>query len=166
MKQSPAEKSRPPAQILIAVGTLGGALAIAAAGWWGYSVVAGYIAWQQALDDFEQDNMVDAKRHLQDCVAHWPNDTEARFYLARACRRTADISGKEHLDAALRLGWPREAIDLEQELVEAQFHDVRNVESALYSLLQVGHYDEVYLMEALAQGFLREHLLPSLVKCA
>jgi Tfp pilus assembly protein PilF len=166
MKRFAGNESRLPARILRAVGMLGGVLAIAAAGWWGHSVIAGYVAWQEAMDDFEQDNMAAAKGHLQDCVAHWPNDAEARFYLARACRRTADISGKEHLNAALRLGWPKEAIDLEQELVEAQFHDVRNVETALYSLLQVGHYDEVYIMDALAQGFLREHLLPSLVKCA
>lgn len=166
MSQLRARESRGKARLLVAVGVLGGAFAIAAACWWGYSMLAGYVAWQQALNDYEQDDMVEAKRHLQQCVASWPNDAEARFYLARACRRTADISGKEHLEAAMRLGWPKDAINLEQELIEAQFRDVREVETALYSLLQVGHYDEINIMEALAQGFLREHLLTSLVKCA
>jgi Tfp pilus assembly protein PilF len=153
-------------RLLVAVGILGGLLAIGAACWWSYAQIAGYTAWQQALEDLDQNDLAAAKQQLRKCVASWPNDAEAHFYLARVCRRTADISGKEHLEAALRLGWPKEAIDLEQELVEAQFNDVRSVETALYSQLQVGHYDEIYIMEALAIGFLREHLLPSLVKCA
>src|SRR5262249_51738302 len=116
-----------------------GVVLIAAFGWfWGYALIRAEIAWSNALAYFEQDDMFQAKRALEECVAYWPNDAEVHFYLARACRRISDESGKEHLRLAEKLGWPKEAVDLEMELITAQYESVREVENALYSVLMLG----------------------------
>src|SRR5439155_26646001 len=77
------------------------------------------------------------------------------FLLARTCRRDNDPAGwQRHLKNAEVLQWPKEAIDLERLLMQAQTGDVGRAEPLLRGHLAAAPADELLIYEALVKGHL------------
>jgi tetratricopeptide (TPR) repeat protein len=110
---------------------------------------------QQAL---ARDDLELAKVHLLRCLQIRSDNAEAHFLLARTCRRQEDVTGWEtHLRESRRLGWPRDAIRLEENLGQAQAGLLSAAEPPLLRLLESWHEEEALILEALAKGYLRNY---------
>jgi tetratricopeptide (TPR) repeat protein len=116
--------------------------------------------WRQALRAIDEGDFGRARALLERCLEVWPESGETHFLLARTCRRDGDLaSARTHLQAARRLGWVQELIDLETLLLRAQSGDVPPVEAELRALLTRGHRDAGLIVEALVIGWLEENFL-------
>ena len=121
---------------------------------------------QQAMDDRE---FALARDHLGKCLEILPFNAEAHFLIARAWRREQgpNYQGpwQRHLLQARELQWPQEQIDFESQLQRAQSGDVWSVEPTLLDGLTTRSSDEVEMtLEALAEGYLRNHSLAKLLE--
>jgi tetratricopeptide (TPR) repeat protein len=114
----------------------------------------GAIHWQKAEAAIHDREFLLARDHLNRCLEFWPFNRELHFLMARTCRRAGDRAGWSfHLFAAERLQWPKEQIDLEHRLYEAQTGNVWSAEEALENYLQGEHADYELVFEALAEGY-------------
>src|SRR6516165_10439472 len=121
-----------------------------------YPLAEGTYHWRRAQQAVEQFDLKEARSHLARCLQIWPKNGEARFLMARTCRRAGDFdAAREHLAEAERLGWVKEIIDLEYQLMTAQMGLPARAEPALVRLLQRGHHEETMILEALARGNLQ-----------
>jgi tetratricopeptide (TPR) repeat protein len=121
-----------------------------------YPLAEGTYHWRRAQQAVEQFDLKEARSHLARCLQIWPKNGEARFLIARTCRRAGDFdAAREHLAEAERLGWVKEIIDLEYQLITAQMGLPARAEPTLVRLLQRGHHEETMILEALARGNLQ-----------
>jgi tetratricopeptide (TPR) repeat protein len=121
-----------------------------------YPLAEGTYHWRRAQEAVEQFDLKPARAHLERCLQIWPKNGEARFLMARTCRRAGDFdAARAHLAEAERLGWVKEIIDLEYQLLTAQMGLPARAEPALVRLLQRGHHEETMILEALARGHLQ-----------
>jgi tetratricopeptide (TPR) repeat protein len=117
-------------------------------------VTAGW-HWRRAAEAADRADWAAARRHLDACRAAWPESGEVRFAAARAARRAGDPdAAAADLRDARRLGWPAEAVQLEELLVQAQA-GVPRAERPLRDRLAAGHPEEPVIFEALARGALQ-----------
>jgi tetratricopeptide (TPR) repeat protein len=104
-----------------------------------------------------------ARDHLNRCLEFWPFNGELHFLMARTCRRAGDrASWSFHLFVAERLQWPKEQIELEHQLYEAQTGNVWSTEETLENYLQDEHADYELVFEALAEGYFVNNSSPDL----
>jgi tetratricopeptide (TPR) repeat protein len=124
--------------------------------------------WEEAQKAMEDREFSLAQKNLAHCLQIWPFNAEAHFLLARACRREQGPfylrPWQQHLMEAAQLQWPKEQIDFEIQLQQAQMGDVWSVEPALQEALQSKSGPEVEMvLEALAEGYLRNHSLAKML---
>src|SRR5438105_10160138 len=121
--------------------------------------------WQQALQALEAADFPQAKTHLAQCLEVWPIHAEAHFLMARTCRRANDYSGWQvHLRRAEVLGWDKDSLRLERDLMQAQRGNLRGVENSLLDHLDSLPPEEEVIREALAKGYLKTQLLDALLE--
>ncbi|MCS7047275.1 MAG: tetratricopeptide repeat protein [Gemmataceae bacterium] len=102
-----------------------------------------------------------ARRHFEQCLKIWKDSPQLHFRAARACWRDGDFeSANRHLSRAVRLGWPRDAAELEYAFIQAQDLLTWDLEISLRkSLQQLDQLDDrdtnVAAREALAHGYLK-----------
>jgi len=139
-------------------------LVVVALGWAGYTFL--YLDWRadralesarQASREFEYDT---ARDHLQTLLHFRPKSAEGYFLLARIGRQSDDLAAaRKHLAEAKKLGWPRDDLELEEHLIEAQESGPRGEnEKALQALVLARHPAERVVLEALAKGYVNAHL--------
>lgn len=142
--------------VLLLSGAVGATL-VARAGWFTPTPPEGETHWRLAQEALLSYDFTTAREHLARCVELWPLNAEARFAMARTCRRGGDLAAWErHLDAAVTLGWPVRDLELETHLRQAQGGDVEAVEEALRRYLATFPPEEVLIYEALALGCLED----------
>jgi Tfp pilus assembly protein PilF len=131
----------------------------------GWNLWAGY-HFQAAQRALERPDFARARAHLALCLEFWPRSAETHFLAAQAARRAGAFQDAEqHLSRCQKLGWPREAVELEQALARAQRGDLDSVEGYLLSGLGKDAPETVLILEALAQGYLRTYRLPEALDC-
>jgi tetratricopeptide (TPR) repeat protein len=146
--------------VLGLVALLGCALYIA--GWqiWGSYH---YRAARQAIErrDFEE-----AHAHLALCLEVWPRSGETHFETARAARRAGRYADAErHLKICKELKWVPQATDLEYVLLQVQRGNPKAYEATALDWVQRDHPDSVLILEALAQGYLKNYDLIKAIQC-
>jgi len=120
--------------------------------------------WQQAQEAIADREFTQAVSHLAKCLESWPYNAEARFLMARTCRRSGDLSQwKVHLAWAEALRWPKDQITLERQLRRAQVGDIWEVEDTLFNLLNTQPPEEVIILESLVNGFIENDRLLDVV---
>jgi len=123
----------------------------------------GAIHWRKAEAAIHDREFLLARDHLNKCLEYWPFNGELHFLMARTCRRAGDRAGWSfHLFAAERLQWPKEQIELEHRLYEAQTGNVWSTEETLENYLQDEHADYELVFEALAEGYFVNNSSPDL----
>jgi tetratricopeptide (TPR) repeat protein len=150
---------RHPAYLLLIVLVLG------LAGWGGRRVWAlwHYRAAQQALERRAYDQ---ARAHLRRYLQVRPADAQTHFLLARTARRAGAYGeAKEHLDQCAELGGDSAGLALERALLQAQQGNVGGLDGYLLSSVKQDHPDSVFILEALAQGYLQNYHLPLAQYC-
>jgi tetratricopeptide (TPR) repeat protein len=146
---------------------LAGAIALVCLGLTGMAVwlivwpqARGWYHWWQMHAAVQDSEFEAARAHLQQCLQVWPNSPEVHFHMARVARRDGDLAlARQELAVAQRLGWPSSAIELEQQLQQAQAGAVREVEQALKRRVETGHEDSEIILEALTTGYLNINYL-------
>lgn len=109
-----------------------------------------YHAWQ-ASQALETQDCARARPHLEKCVSVWESSAQRHFELARCCWREGDPeAAHKHLRMASKLGWPREAIDAEIILVDAQQGLTADLDALLADLVESAKKAKDAEFEALA----------------
>jgi tetratricopeptide (TPR) repeat protein len=125
-----------------------------------YPQIDGVRHWRKAQEAIDRYDLTQALEHLQKCLEIWPSSGETEFLMARTCRRAGDLEGaRDHLQKAKRLNWVAQQIQLESYLIQAQTLLEPWVEEKLNGLLQGGHPEERFILEALVMGCLQGNLL-------
>jgi tetratricopeptide (TPR) repeat protein len=107
---------------------------------------------RRALTQFHPEQ---ARVHLDSCLRTWPQSSEIHLLAARAARLADDTDGAEmHLQECERLDWSP-AVTLERALLRAQNGDLDQVEGYLHYQVKEEHPDTVFILEALARGYVR-----------
>jgi tetratricopeptide (TPR) repeat protein len=120
---------------------------------------------QQALQGLAQDNFVLARSHFIQCLEGWPIHAETHFLLARTCRRADDEAGWQvNFKRAEVLGWDKNSLDVERDLMQAQSGNLRPVEERLLGRLDSSSLDDHLIREALAKGYLKTDHLNALME--
>jgi tetratricopeptide (TPR) repeat protein len=113
---------------------------------------------RQAL---EQQDLTNARTHLERSLTLRPSRASTHFLLAQTLRRAGEIDlAPEHLKAAQALGWKEGEVRLEEFLMQAQSGVVEPVEAILERYLAEGNGDPPLLFEALVRGCLQSQLVP------
>jgi tetratricopeptide (TPR) repeat protein len=125
--------------------------------------------WDEALKAMEEREFGLAQQHLERCLETWPLNAEAHFLMARASRREQgplyQPTWRKHLVEAAQLEWPKDQITFEIQLQQAQMGDIWSVESTLKEALKTKPAAEVdMILEALAEGYLRNHSLAKILE--
>lgn len=110
--------------------------------------------WEQAKRASDDGDAALAKTHLEAILAICPLNSQAQFLMARNCRRIQDAASWRHLLLAESLGWPRQQIILEKQLLQAEAGDIWSVEEALLDELNRLPPEERLILEALVKGYL------------
>ena len=135
----------------------------AATVWAGYSFV--YPDWcadralesaRKASADFDYEL---AREHLRILLGFRPKNAHGHFLMARASRQSDDLdAARRHLTQAKGAGWPREDLELEEHLIEAQEIGPRGEnEKALHALVFARHPAEREILEGLTKGYRNTH---------
>jgi tetratricopeptide (TPR) repeat protein len=123
--------------------------------------------WRRAQSALAHGDFLPAREHLRECLKNRPNDAATYFALAQTCRRAGDLGGfQSNLQAAERLGWSIDAVQLERDLTQAQCGALRPVEAKLVASLESAHPEEGLIFEALVKGYLESYRLRDVVRCA
>ncbi|MDB5307279.1 MAG: tetratricopeptide repeat protein [Gemmataceae bacterium] len=163
---SPApRRSASPRRLLVVVLVI-----LAVMGWVGYAVVAPEWRADRAIALAEQvaaeGDYDRARGYLDEVLKVRPASGQARFLMARTCRRADDLTAAAaHLREAKRLGWVPDAVEVEEHLIEAQEVGPRGPNEATLQLLALTHHpDERVILEALAKGYRNVHRPEAAVK--
>jgi len=130
-----------------------------------YPQVRAKYHWEQAKkaiannDLAGTENQWGAEKHLEECLKVWKTDGEVHFLMARTCRRIGGDKGLaraiEYLQKAKRYKWVPEQIKLENLLIKAQAGYLPEATKQLQVILEEGHQDDVFILEALIIGCLQ-----------
>jgi predicted Zn-dependent protease len=131
----------------------------------GYYAVGEY-RYHQALAAIERKDFAEARRYLDACIRQWPDSAETRFLAARTARRAGDLeSAQRLLKDAERLGWVRDAIDLERTLLMVQSGNHHAVSSILLEAVHRHHPDSLLILEVLTPATLRVFEMDVAIAC-
>jgi len=124
-----------------------------------YPEVRAKYHWEQAKKDIADnylagtENRLGAEKHLEECLKVWKTDGEVHFALARVSRRIGKFDqALKHLQKAKQHNWLTSQIKLENLLLKAQSGYLPDATKQLETILQEGHQDDVYILEALIIG--------------
>ena len=125
-----------------------------------------YKAAEKALarEDFDL-----AQKHLAKALLGKPRSSLVHLLAGRVARRTGDFSRAQyHLDRCFKLQGNRvsEDLQLEQLMLKAQTGEVETVADQLFVYVEQDRPEAPLILEALALGYAREHLLGPASKCA
>jgi tetratricopeptide (TPR) repeat protein len=122
--------------------------------------------WEQAKKDIannylaETENHGGAEKHLEECLKVWKTDGEVHFAMARVSRRIGKFDqAREHLQKAKQHNWVASQIKLENILLKAQTGYLPEATKQLEPILEEGHQDDVYILEALIIGCIQTNFL-------
>jgi tetratricopeptide (TPR) repeat protein len=122
--------------------------------------------YRAAERDLANQNCAAAIKHLLLCLRVWPDDIHTHFLLARTARRcNAFDDAREHLDTCERLGASGEAFTLEAVLQRVQQGDMVGVETMLRQRADSDSAESAFVLEALAQGYLRTYRFDRALDC-
>ncbi len=115
----------------------------------------GEYRYRQALAAIDRKDFTQARKYLDACIEQWPTSAETRFLAARTARRAGDLEAAQQLlNEADRLGWVREAIELERALIMVQSGNRHRVTRYLLDAIQRHHPDSVLILEVLTPATL------------
>jgi predicted Zn-dependent protease len=98
--------------------------------------------------------LTQGREHLQACLRLNSQNARLQFLAARAARRdNDDADAQTHLRQAERLGWVREAIELEQALTRVQQGELDRYETVLRGFIGQSHPERAVILEALVHGY-------------
>ncbi len=130
-----------------------------------YPQVRAKYHWEQAKKAIANNDLAGtenhwgAEKHLEECLKIWKTDGEVHFAMARTCRRIGGDKGLaraiEYLQKAKRYKWVPEQIKLENLLIKAQAGYLPEATKQLQVILEEGHQDDVFILEALIIGCLQ-----------
>jgi tetratricopeptide (TPR) repeat protein len=122
--------------------------------------------WQEAQRANEEREFDEAKEHLKHVLEASPFSAGPHFLMARVSRRSLEFrTWRRHLFQAARLGWPRDQIEFEFQLQQAQMGDVWPIEPVLLEALQTHpESDAELIFEALAEGYLQNHSVDKIMQ--
>ncbi|HZU35244.1 MAG TPA: tetratricopeptide repeat protein [Gemmataceae bacterium] len=128
-------------------------------GWhhWGRSAAEqpGVIHWAEVRQALHEHEYARARQLLSARLEARPQDAQAQFLMARACRGLKDYEAAErHLTRAAQLHWPSEEVGLELTLQRAQNGDMAAVERPLLEYMKEHPADRLLIYEAMAEGYL------------
>lgn len=131
-----------------------------------YPEVRAKYHWEQAKKDIADnflagtENRLGAEKHLEECLRVWKTDGEVHFALARVSRRIGKFDqAREHLQKARQHNWVSGQIKLENTLLKAQAGYLPEAIKQLEAILEEGHQDDVYILEALIIGCIQTNFL-------
>jgi tetratricopeptide (TPR) repeat protein len=128
--------------------------------------LVGYHHWRQAHQALVRGEFQPAAAHLGECLKTWPRDAATHFLLAQTYRRGDDlVAWQNQLKEAKLLGWPADAIELEDQLTLAQCGALGQVEAALLARLNSDCLQKGLICEALAKGYLQTYRLKDILRC-
>jgi Tfp pilus assembly protein PilF len=111
--------------------------------------------WREARQALEAEDLARTRDHLRQCLEIYPANAETHFLLAHVARRSDDPAEcLSHLGKAKALQWPREEIDFERLLLQAQTGGARRAEAKLRERLEKRPGDRGLILEALVKGYL------------
>jgi tetratricopeptide (TPR) repeat protein len=123
---------------------------------WAYPHLRAERLWRHAREALADDDPARAQSLLQNYLVAHPEQPEAHFLLARACRRQGDFAAaRTHLQRAAQLGQSAADLDLERQLLLAQVGAIGEASGDLIAQFQAGHYEEELILEALVTGYLK-----------
>lgn len=124
------------------------------------------IRYEQAQRAIARRDFPAARRYLDICAEEWPKSGEVRFLAARTARRAGDIEAAQRLlRDAERLGWVREAIDLERALIHVQMGQYQNVGARLMDFIRHNHPDSLLILEVLTPTAMRSFEAAMVQEC-
>lgn len=124
--------------------------------------------WRAAKHELERYHIVEARQHLDKCLAAWPRSTETHLLAAQAARQAEDLDAADHhLDQFLRFGGNKtdDRIVLERILLRAQRGDIDTVLPFCQQLVTDWHPSWGLVLEALALSFKRVYRTQELDLC-
>jgi tetratricopeptide (TPR) repeat protein len=135
----------------------------------GGSAPSAAVLWEEAQKAMDEREFALARDRLAQCLEILPFNAEAHFLIARAWRREQGRNylgpWQSHLFEANELQWSQEQIEFETQLQHAQSGDVWSVEPPLLDSLTSRSAPEVEMtLEALAEGYLKNHSLAKLLE--
>lgn len=146
-KAATGKRRMSPGRVLL---FLGGAVALAVGGYFGWEEWVArdhFRAARKAAEERKNDEVIE---HLKACVEAWPDDAETAFLMARAARRKADLlTASDELARAEKLGWDSDAVSIERALQQAQGGHFRATQDKLLKAVRDGHPDSVHIVEVL-----------------
>jgi predicted Zn-dependent protease len=115
-------------------------------------------AAEQSLEQYDHTGrrvfLRQARDQLDECLRLSSQNGRLHFLAARAARRDNDFSAtRDHLQHAKRLGWVKEAIELEQALAVVQTGKLEQYENVLRAAIEQGHPDRLLILEAVVHGY-------------
>jgi tetratricopeptide (TPR) repeat protein len=120
------------------------------------------VSAKQALD---RDDYARAYADLKTYLDLRPNEADIHFLAGRTARRSgAYTAALEHLRTAQKLGAPSELVTLERVLGQVQQGNLRPFEARLQQLVDGSHPDALYILEALAEGYVQTSQFDSALK--
>lgn len=126
----------------------------------------GEYRYHKALNAIERRDFAQARQYLDLCIQQWPDSAETRFLAARTARRAGDLEAAQRLlKEAERLGWVREAIDLERALIMVQAGNHRGVAPLLLEAIHRHHPDSLLILEVLTPATLRVFEIDVAIAC-
>ena len=133
---------RPRARRLLVLAGLT-AVAVSAGAAWAYPHLRAERLWRLARGALADDDPARAQSLLRDYLVAHPEQAEAHFLLARACRRQGDFAAaRTHLNRAGQLGQSAADLDLERQVLFAQVGAIGEASGDLITQIQAGHYEE------------------------
>jgi Tfp pilus assembly protein PilF len=135
------------------------------------ALVAGWQIWasyhyRAAGQAIERRDFEEAHAHLALCLEIWPRSGETHFETARAARRAGRYADAErHLKICKELKWVPQATDLEYVLLQIQRGNLKTNEVIAVDWVKRDHPDSVLILEALAQGYLKNYDLIKAIQC-
>jgi tetratricopeptide (TPR) repeat protein len=119
-------------------------------------------AGRSALESYHNPQAV---RHLQTCLAAWPDDAEVLLLAARAARRAQSYEEAERfLEKRQKARGLDDAGSFEQLLLAAE-RSVDQVADVCRRHVEQGHPDAPLILEALTRGYLRQYRLAEARYC-
>jgi tetratricopeptide (TPR) repeat protein len=120
-----------------------------------------------ATEALKRRDLAAASEHIQACLDLRPNRFRFQFLAAQTARRAGKFKeAGEHLTRCQELAGSKSDVSLlEQMMLRAQQGELADVEKILWKLVVDQHAEKVLILEALAQGYIKNYRLPHADKC-
>ncbi len=128
--------------------------------WVVYPQIQAEYHWRQAKKAIYNYDLKQAQEHLEECLKVRPTDGEVLFALARTLRRAGKLDeARDYLKKANQHHWVSNQVKLEVLLIKAQTGYLSQLVKQLQEILEEGHLDDRFILEALVIGYFRTNFL-------